>query len=406
MNRHKTILLIDQAIFSGSSFLITFLLARWLDMETFGRYSGFVLINYLLASGIGAFTIQPFQVLLGQHPHKQQQYLSFVLGLHVCMVFFTVLSGICVHAILPEAFPLALPGFAAGFLLHDTGRRMLLALDKPVQTFLLDLLLAGLSFFILITIQFHEVHSVNQLLALLSLPYAASFMLLWIFLRPVNPGMARLRIFSRKHWRQGKWFFLTAVSQWWAGNLFVVAAGLYLGAAALGALRLAQSLMGVLNVLLQTFENYLLPQTSNRMRTNPIDGINYLTGSNRKAAWFFLPALAALFVMAEPLMVLAGGKDYAPFAYALQGMSLLYLLVFISQPVRLAIRALMFQQHFFFAYLLSLAFALLGAHELLSRYGLPGAIIGLGISQLILMVYWSIVLYKKNIPLWKSFISF
>ena len=45
-------------------------------------------------------------------------------------------------------------------------------------------------------------------------------------------------------------------------NLFIVTSGVYLGVAALGAFRLVQSLFGILNLVLQTFENYVLPQAS------------------------------------------------------------------------------------------------------------------------------------------------
>ena len=93
------------------------------------------------------------------------------------------------------------------------------------------------------------------------------------------------------HVEQGKWFFMTAISQWWAGNLFVVASGVYLGAVALGALRLAQSLFGILNVILQTFENYVLPQTASKMNDSIPEGIAYLKNLSLKAAWIFSPIL-------------------------------------------------------------------------------------------------------------------
>jgi O-antigen/teichoic acid export membrane protein len=50
--------------------------------------------------------------------------------------------------------------------------------------------------------------------------------------------------------------------QWFSSNFFTLVAGIYLGVNALGALRLVQSFFGVINVILQTVENYYLPKTA------------------------------------------------------------------------------------------------------------------------------------------------
>jgi len=405
MNKRNMIHLLDQVVFSGSSFLITLLLAQSLEINAFGKYAGFVLANYLLVSGIGAFTIQPFQVLLGRIT-LSQAYISFTFWLHITAVIVSIVLGFAALLIMPYAFPISLIGFSAGFIMHDFGRRLLLAIDKPLHALLLDSLLAMLTLIALLTHMYTKFQSLHEVLIFLSLPYAASFVLLLFFIKPIRISKATISIFGNKHWLEGKWLFLTAVSQWWSGNLFVVASGFYLGAAALGALRLAQSLMGILNIFLQSFENYLLPQTALRMRTTPSDGINYLARISRKAAMMFIPALVIVFVFAEQILVLAGGPAYAAFAFALQGMALLYMLVFLSQPIRLLVRALLLHQHFFYGYLFSLVFAILCSHALLSEHGLMGAIIGLSVSQIILIIYWTFILQKRNIPLWKSFISY
>lgn len=405
MIRSSFSLLLDQAVFSGSSFLITLLLAQRLDIGIFGQFSGYVLINYLLISTIGSFSIQPFQVMLIRMQNAGA-YTSFTFWLHFSIVILLAMAGMAVHIVFPSSFPLSLLLFTSGFLIHDFGRRLLLALNRPAQTLLYDAIVALLSLLAL----FSGIHTawadLQTLFLLLSLPYLASCILLYLFIKPTLPKLDDLKRFSRSHWHEGKWLFLTSISQWWSGNLFVVASGIYLGAHALAALRLAQSLMGVLNMLLQTFENYLLPQTARRMHPANEVGLAYLSRTSRLAAVMFLPLLAAVFFFAEPLMAFAGGPAYVGYAFTLQGMSLLYLLIFMSQPVRLALRALLLHQQFFIGYLLSLAFAILTSHILLSSYGLHGVLIGLSTSQVILMTYWTIVLKNNNISIWKSFISY
>jgi O-antigen/teichoic acid export membrane protein len=405
LNNTKFIVLMDQALFSGTSFLITILIARMLDMEIFGLYSGYLLGIYLAIMGIGAFVIQPFQVLVGQIK-KQKQYATFAFWLQLAGIVVIMMGVIVANSIIQLNLPISVLPFAAGFLLHDFGRRVFLAINQPKSTLLLDIvstlgLLGGLYFFFL-----SGQKDLNILFAYLTPAYLLSTLLLLWFIKPIYFEKELFFSSLRMHVKEGKWLFLTAITQWWSGNLFVVASGIYLGAAALGALRLAQSLVGVLNVLLQAFENYILPQTAAKININLNEGLSYLTNISRKAGVLFLPVLILIIFFSKEILVLAGGKGYDAYAFVLQGMAFLYVLVFISQPIRLLVRAMMLNQHFFYGYLLSLAFALTFSHYLLSNHGLMGALMGLAVSQLLLMIYWSFILQIKKIQLWKSFISF
>ena len=194
--------------------------------------------------------------------------------------------------------------------------------------------------------------------------------------------------------------------QWWAGNLFVVASGIYLGSAALGALRLGQSLFGVLNVFLQTFENYVLPQSAIRMQQGQDQGIAYIRKTNQKLAFVFIPVLVIIFLFASPILTLAGGSNFTDYGFVLKGLCLLYVFIFLSQPIRFFFRSIQMNNHFFYAYLISLVFAFSTSHWLISTYGLRGVIAGLTASQLILMLYWTLILQLKNIKIWKSYISY
>lgn len=405
VNSPKVIVLLDQALFSGTSFLSTILIARMLDMETFGQYSGYLLGIYLAVSGIGAFVIQPLQVLVGQS-HKLNQYLTFAFWLQVLAVLIFVVLIFVMSIVIQANIPLSALVFAAGFLLHDFGRRVLLATNRPKSTLLLDAVCTlGLSAVLFFFYLDHQ-KDLSSLFTYLTIPYILSALLLFWLIMPVYFEKSVLNSSFSIHIKEGKWLFLTAFTQWWSSNLFVVASGIYLGAAALGALRLAQSLMGVLNVLLQSFENYILPQTATIMNTDLQQGLAYLSNASRKAGILFLPVLAVTLIFSQQIFVMAGGKEYASYAFLLQAITLLYVLVFISQPIRLLIRALRLNRHFFYGYLFSLTFALVFSHFLLSNFGLTGVLIGLAASQLLLITYWVYILLNRNLQLWKSFTSF
>lgn len=402
----KTLILLDQAIFSGTSFIATVIVARLLNIDTFGAYSGYLLGIYLVLSGVSAFVMQPFQVLLAKCS-AQKAYIAFVFWLQLALITALLLTAWLFTQMVPGALPGSLLLYAAGFLMHDFGRRLLLALNRPLQTLLFDATASAVTLVALYLFsKTSHTHALEALYSYTTVAYAFSTLVLLGMVQPLLLNKAALAEHLPQHLREGKWLFMTALSQWWSSNMFVVASALYLGAAALGALRLAQSLMGVLNVLLQTFENYVLPQTAIKINALQADGIAYAAAMSKKAGLLFIPVLVITFLFASPIMVLAGGAAYASFAFVLQGMALLYVLIFISQPIRLLIRALLLNQHFFYGYLLSIAFSLLCSQALLKGMGLQGALIGLAGSQLLVMVYWSLVLQHKKINLWKSFISF
>lgn len=405
LKNKKLLFLLDQALFSGASFLITVLLARLLSLEAFGIYSGYVLGIYLLVSAISAFVIQPFQVAQDTMPN-QKAYFTFVFWLQITVKALLFLVLYLVISLFFQKIPFTILLFAAGFMFQDFGRKFLMVIDKPIQTLLFDFvtILGLLAMLFLFSKSSQD--NISYLLKLFSFAYSVPIVLFICLVKPFSFHKTTINKAFALHYREGRWLFFTALTQWWSGNLFVVAAGVYLGAAALGALRLAQSLMGVLNIVLQTFENYILPQTALKINLSFQDGLRYLVHTTKKAGLFFLLVLAVVFAFAEEILVLAGGQAYQPFYFVLQGMALLYVLIFISQPLRILFRALLLNKHFFYGYLFSLFFSILFSKLLLSNLELYGAILGLASSQVILIFYWYIILHKRKIHLWKSFTSF
>lgn len=402
----KYFILFDQVVFSGTSFAINILLAKNINIGLFGLFSGFILGLYLLIGLMSAIIIQPFQVNIVR-VEKKESYISFCFWTQIMGLLLLLPSiYLIAHYFVNDTLPLAGIPFAIGFGFHDYIRKQLLALDKPLQTFIIDIIsglsqLAAIAFFI-----YQDNGTLNQLFAYLSSTYLMVFIASFVVLKPFQIQLSQWKTFAINHIKQGKWLLVTAIVQWWSGNLFVVASGIYLGAEALGALRLVQSLFGVLNVLLQTFENYVLPQTAKILMLDKEKAITYLITICKKTAILFMPILLLIFTFSTELISLFGSKNYSPYAYVINWMLVLYVLVYISQPIRISMRALLLNQYFFFGYVLSLLFSLIYSHYLLSNYGLTGVLIGLISSQIILIAFWQFILNKNKFYLWKSFISY
>lgn len=403
MNRilsQKYQILADQAIYSGTSFLMTMLMAHQLETITFGYYSAFVLTLYLAVSAISAWTLQVFQVANDKKP----AYVSYIFLLQlVIMLMAIILIGLA-GQLYGFSYSADWYFFGLGFIFYDFGRKLILSLQKTAEALLLDILISVLLIVAGLFLIFNELKDISDMFRIFAIVYGIAAIIIVAVIRPFQIRVSDFYHYTKRQIQAGRWLFFTAIGQWWAGNLFIVSSGIYLGAAALGALRLSQSLFGILNILLQAYENYVLPQTAAHLNNNLESGISYLKRTNQRLGWVFLPVLLTIFIFAKPVITLAGGSQYTPYAYVLQGWSVVYVFIYLSQPIRFAIRSLHLNRHFFVGYMLSLGFAWLSASWLLSGFGLYGVFTGLIISQVILMIYWIYILQQKNLNVWKSFI--
>ncbi len=401
------IVLFDQAVFSGGSFLITIILARFiLTPFDFGIFSSFTLLNYAFVSLLNSVIIQPFQVSLEKIEDKRS-YISFnfwsqmglvsllIIGLFtIIKIDFKFLSSI-------KDLSQNTLVFVAGFIMHDYSRKLFLAKADVLISFIIDVVTTSLHVSVLAYSWIYNVHSLNIITLFLGLSYIPSLIITFIVLKPNFKKFELWISYIKLHIDQGKWLLLTTLTQWWASNLFIVTSGVYLGVEALGAFRLVQSLFGILNIILATFENYVLPQASKRYTISAESAKHYLKSISKKSGFLFGIVLVVLFLFSEQVMKVSGGDKYLAYSYIIKGMVILYVFIFIGYPIRLSIRLLILNRVFFIGSLLSFFFSLFSFDFLLKCWGINGAVIGLISSQLIVLSYWQFVLFKHKFVLWK-----
>ncbi len=402
----NTIVLADQAVFSGGSFLITVLLARSFEPVEFGLYSSITLFNYAVVSLLNAAIIQPLQVSLG-NVEDQRSYISFNLCTQLVLILLltiglTALMGLNFDFL--KDFTKLGYGvliYFTGFLIHDYFRKLFLAKADTTSAFIIDSVTTTSHISILTIVYFKHSFSFESTMYYIGLCYIPAVIISLFKIRPTFSNLASWKGYLIMHAQQGSWLVLTTLTQWWSSNLFIVTTGYYFGKTALGAFRLVQTLFGLLNLVLQTFENYVLPEASRKLAISHSDAKKYLLGITKKSGILFGVILTVLFLFAEQIIVLVGGNKYQEFAYIVQGMSILYVFIFIGYPIRLSIRMLVLNSRFFAGYVFSLLFSLLSFQYLLKEFHVIGAIIGLIASQIITLAYWQYILIKNKFVLWK-----
>jgi O-antigen/teichoic acid export membrane protein len=174
---------------------------------------------------------------------------------------------------------------------------------------------------------------------------------------------------------------------WTSGNLFIVTAGALLGVTAVGALKAAQSLIGVTHILFQGIENLAPMRAAQSYHAGGggADLVLYLSRVTR----FGLVAtgvIALLFAIDPAFWFhLVFGEEFAEYSYILRWYALLYVLMFLTLPLGVGLRAMEMTGPIFLAYVVGAGFSLAAAYPLVSEFGLSGVMVGLLSIQILIL---------------------
>ncbi|WP_312342528.1 lipopolysaccharide biosynthesis protein [Chryseobacterium binzhouense] len=398
--RPTSLVFADQLIFSGTNFLLTFLLARKLNISDFGLFSSVLLVTYLLVGICNAIVVQPLQILAAKELTKKS--LGFVFQASVILIVIFALLIFIIKFLPVSALSFfrdhisAIIVFASAYVFQDFMRKVLLTIDRIQLVLFID------SIFLLVfpLIWSGKDLDLGKSLLMIGIVNAvASLPGIWYCLKNAEFSLKNTSLFHY-HFTEGKWLLSASVVQWFSSNFFTLVAGIYLGVNALGALRLVQSFFGVINVILQTVENYYLPKTAQLHYQDKKEEKKSLIFSMSKGMMALGIVIAGFFIFSEPLITLLGGQKYQQYGFVIKLVSVLYVVILYSYPTRISIRVLEQNKAFFTGYCISFVFSLLSFHFLLKYGALYGAVAGLVINQILMIVYWKILLNRKQISVW------
>lgn len=263
---------VDQGMVSGVNFLTGILIARYLGIAEFGRFSLVWLVVLFINSIQLALVVSPMNSIgPKQEADAELPYYGAVLIQQVIislLAAFLIFFGISISV---EFFPqwqvqsLALPlsGVIFTVQMQDFFRRYCFCRYRGGMAFAND-----------------AISYLGQLVLLTGLAqviYLDSAMVLWIM--AFTSGLALLfgslqfrelvwerAIFAdvlRSHCSFAKWLVASAILNRLSGNIFLVAAGALLGTSAVGALKAVQNIMGLTHILFLGMGN-IVPITAAR----------------------------------------------------------------------------------------------------------------------------------------------
>jgi O-antigen/teichoic acid export membrane protein len=225
----------------------------------------------------------------------------------------------------------------------------------------------------------------------------------WLWMEPLEFHREWIKSISRRHWNISRWLSVSSLLQWTSGNLFIIAAPVYYGAAAAGVLRASQNLMGVTHVWFQGLDNVVPVETAHRLREG---GVHKMLAYTRSilVKWGGLTLVFAIVMAAAPSfwLRLIYGSEMVQYGYILQLYALLYVIVFIGGPLRAGLQALEFTEPIFWSYLAMTAFAFAFAVPMAKWLGLSGSLFGLIGSQILFQSIVGVSLLRKSAEVARS----
>ena len=389
--------LADQTMVSGVNFLTGILLARYLGVEEFGRFT-LVWLAVLFVNNIQHTAINSPMMSIGpkQPEAETPAYYGAIIVQQLifsCVVFFLFYTGVLLSAVVfPEwrveslALPLAIAATASQ--LQDFLRRYFFTRGRAAMAFINDTIryLGQIVLLIWLFTAFEGAMDTAKVIWIIAILAAIATAFGAFFIEPIALNAVVLSNITSRHWHFSKWLTGSALMQWATGNLFIIAAGAILGASAVGALRAAQNLMGLVHILFMGLEN-IVPSRAARLFHS--GGKQALSKYLKKVTLFGGGATAVIAVIAAAVpalwLRLAFGSEFQGYGFILQWWAAIYVLIFLSLPLRAGLRAIEQPRAIFWAYLGMTLFSILAAYPMVENLGLTGAMGGILIANIILI---------------------
>ena len=408
---HVNWALADQTMVSGVNFLTGILLARYLGLEEFGRFS-LAWMAVWFAANIQFATVSCPMMSIGpkQTEGEGPAYFGAVLvhALGFGLITFALLwTGVStVSTVFPDwrigglALPLAAAGLSHG--LQDFVRRYFFTARRGAHAFAVDAIryLGQIAVLIWLFVYFRESMDTAKTLWVIALTAAAAAACAAFYVERVEINAATARGVASRHWRFSKWLTASAVLQWSTGNLFKIAAGALLGVGAVGALSAAEALLNITRVLFQGLGNVVPGEAARRYHN---EGPRALAAYIRRTGALLLAVTAgvAAVLAAAPefWLGLAYGAEFAGYGHLVRWYAVIYLFIALDLPLHYGLQTLEHTRPTFTARAVATAFSLALAQPLTSAFGLVGVMAGLLAAHVLMQIVLFHAFVKKIIAI-------
>ena len=389
--------LADQIVVSGSNFLSNILLARILGIEEFGRYV-LAWTIVLFVQGLQYSAVSSTMLSIGSKQDAETAR-SYFGSMFVLQAIFGLVSAALTLAgayIGAAAFPtlrldtVAIP-LAVAVLCSQTQdflRRYFFSIGRLEVSLSIDAIrYVGQNIAILTLVIWFPANSAAALW-LMSAAAAAGSLAILPYIPPLKYSLRAILNAGLHGWHFSKWLVASTLLVFVFTNLFTFAAGIFLGAAAVGAMRAAFTLVSIANIVIEACVNVIPVSAS---RTFMSSGRRGLIAYLKKVAIYGTGAIVLLLgviVVAPKFWLrLFFGPEFESYWNLVPWYAGVQVLIFLGLVIGTWYRTLESTRFIFYSNVLSVVLLLLIAYPLIINFGVTGAVAGLLIGQFALQAF-------------------
>jgi O-antigen/teichoic acid export membrane protein len=254
--------IVDQGLITGSNFLLSILLARWLSRDEYGAFALGFAVFLLVATLYQALLLEPMSVFGGSVYHSRLgSYLRALMGIHLCATLAILgVLGFSALAVRMTGQGAGLCGALAGAAVAAPG---ILLLWMARRAFYLQLssafaVIGAIVYCILVIGGLFLAHSHGSLSSHVAFAlmgagglFGGAMLLLFLFRQFRDRGVVlHLREVWSRHWKYGQWALLAAAAMWVPANMFYPVVSSFRGVASTAELK---ALLNFFNPIFQTY---------------------------------------------------------------------------------------------------------------------------------------------------------
>jgi len=399
---------VDQALFAGSNFLLSILLARWLTPAEYGAFAVGFSIFLLLSTFYTALIIEPMLVFgAGKYDTGFFKYMRSLISGHwiiTAAVSFVLLivSGVfwrlgnvqLAQALL--GLVLSTPFILKVWLL----RRAFYVHSEPFFS-----AVGGFLYLVLMTAGLYALYQAGALSPLTGFGVVGLVSALTgLFLQRMLDARIRLKdgpiessMVVAEHWQYGKWMVATYGVVWLRDNIYYLILPLWLSLEASAALRAVMNFILPMVSFNTAIAIFLLPMFAKAYHSA---GVRQLRKKMLLAGIFYFLCTVVywlvLYCARGTLFNLFYGNGYSGYAHLLGMAGSIPVILGVTQVFNNALRVMGCTEKIFWAYMLTGVLVLTFGTFLAARGGVSGAVLGMLISSVAMAVVVMVVYIRAS----------
>ena len=400
---------LDQGLISGSNFVISVLLARWLVPEQYGAYAVALGINVLLFTVYQSLLLEPMSVFGGSsYRESLRGYLGSLFWIHVAasLCIFTAFgaSAFVAKLLAPASvLPGALLGvtIASPFILFlGLARRSVYLQFSPLRSTIGSFVYSVSLLAALYGVFRGGFLSPMTAFLLMGLASAVTAYYLWTHLRRTLPSRSvvppGVRESWGRHWRYGRWALAGSFVGWIPAYIYYPLLSSFGGMAHSGQLRALMNLTlpieqmkGALGLLLIPYAARVQHMNGRSSARNLSIKMTLLVLGGAVAYW------AAILPLQRPLFHFLYSGRYTEVIHLLPLVAIGSVVWTAAYGPAIALRGMNSPQSYFLAWALATGVSLIVGVPATWRYGLTGAIWGSNTADIFSFIFIVIILRRK-----------